>query len=105
LNPTTAAVLAVGAIGYGLFKLLRDDDESEGLVEANGSEPQNEPLPKVDSTVEPRRAITDDNKEEVSKTSNELEPEVERRELIRQAMSELGKRSAAARAKKKADMT
>jgi len=50
LNPTTAAVLAVGAIGYGLFKLLSDDSESEGFVEANGSEPQNEPLPTVDST-------------------------------------------------------
>lgn len=104
LNPTTAAVLAIGAIGNAVFNFLSDDDESESVVEASSTVPQIEPLPTVASTVELQCVSIDENKDEILATSHQPEPEADHREVIRLAMSELGKRGAAARAKKKADM-
>ena len=105
LNPAVAAALGIGIVAVGLYRLLPDDGEDatvEGLpsdgskvavpiakqsvptVELNEVQrvyvPSIEPLQTADAAIEPDQS-----------------------EMIRKAMSELGKRSAAARAKKKID--
>ncbi|MFT5629685.1 MAG: hypothetical protein ACI9HB_000847 [Gammaproteobacteria bacterium] len=114
LNPATAA--AVG-IGLGLLWLLRDDEE-EATVEAVPLKP---PMSAVGAVVEPLPAVEQNEVQPVYEPSNdaiemekaEVAPETLKTlpatiskpvqsEIIRKAMSELGKRSAAARAQKKA---
>lgn len=100
LNPATAA--AVG-IGLGLLWLLRDDDANEATVDAV---PIKETKLAVRTVVAPLPAVemqTDEVGPEVVETAPAPISEVDQNEMIRSAMSELGKRSAAARAKKKAE--
>lgn len=124
LNPGTATIIAVGLVGYGLIKLLSEDEEDEGHEDANGSvEPQerNSTVGTVEATVdmplgnhlEQPPVVTDaplqtlqeavaerfDTAQEETKLPQESD--AARQEMIRQYMSELGKRSAAARAKKR----
>lgn len=112
LNPATAAVLGIGLIAVGLYRMLPDDDEgaTASALPSNGPQPvattAKPQLPAVDKSdvVRPRQPSNDE------KTTVDVDfelalaspPEADQRETIRKAMSALGKRSAAARAKKKA---
>ncbi|NSX56333.1 hypothetical protein [Parasulfitobacter algicola] len=108
-NPTVAATIGIGVISLGIYSLLKDDDDSEV-----DQKPKTK-LDKLSKPLENETATVDAiSSSELSTVSNailerqnydpehtsETRSEDERRELIRQAMSELGKRSAAARAKK-----
>ncbi|AGI73761.1 hypothetical protein OA238_c38140 [Octadecabacter arcticus 238] len=100
LNPATAA--AVG-IGLGLLWLLRDD-EQEVIVD---DLPIKLPNSAVTAVMQPVRAV-DQRLCEPTLEAYDAEivpiPEANQKEAIRSAMSELGKRSAMARAKKKAKL-
>jgi len=112
LNPATAAVLGIGLIAVGLYRMLPDDDEdaNASTVPSNGPQPAvltvKAQLPEIDqSDVVPLRQPSNDAQttaETDPKTAPASTSEADQRETIRMAMSELGKRSAAARAKKKA---
>ncbi len=127
-NPTTLAVVAIGAVGFTVYDILfgekaGQDNGSKTLP--NGSTPLIEPLDNpeltVDATViepfetiettvgrtvhstaqEPICGTFDEGIKGTSPAENSDTEEVLKMEMIRQAMSELGKRSAAARAKRK----
>lgn len=109
-------VLGLGVIAYGVYQLLSDEDEQKEAVDSgstlrnvtdksNGSQPLKQPSPTVESTVnstaestvnEPLKA------EQVAESIPENSAsEVDDKEMIRRAMSELGKRSAEKRRLKK----
>jgi hypothetical protein len=98
LNPATAAVVG---IGLGLLWLLRDDEPDA----TDDDVPTKLPSSTVTTVVEPVRAV-DPRPPEPTLEAHDTEivpiPEADQKEAIRSAMSELGKRSAMARAKKKA---
>lgn len=124
-NPATLAIIGIGAVGLTVYEILTDKKDGQG----NGSEPQNNgsepliepfshgsaavagtvPLPlKTDRSTALTTVRSTDEKLFVAEVADSrshgaevINPEAEKKELIRQAMSELGKRSAAARAKKK----
>ena len=122
LNPGAAAVIAVGLVGYGLIKLLGEDEEDEGQTEVNGSITPQERTSTVAPTVdmplgnrlEQPPVVSDTPLEPIpeaipepfdmaqQETELSQESDADRQNMIRQYMSELGKRSAAARAKKRA---
>lgn len=100
LNPATA-VIGIAALAIGVYRLLPDDDEEETVVtpeEESGTEHValaiKRPLPTVELDDGVDVPIVD-------QAAFAPLPEVDQEEIIRSAMSELGKRSAAARAKKK----
>jgi hypothetical protein len=105
LNPAVAA-----AIGIGIYRLLGDDDENREPEELP------KPSPSVASTVEdlisdnsqPMPTVSlERNQQDVPQLADLHQQDVDRddvkKKILREAMSELGKRSAAARARKKAD--
>lgn len=124
-NPATLAVIGIGAVGLTVYEILTDKKEDEG----NGSEPQSngsEPLTgpfadgsaAVAGTVPERLKPADPTAHSTAHSTDEMPftvedgdcrsedaeiipPESAKKEMIRQAMSELGKRSAAARLAKK----
>ena len=105
LNPAVAAALGIGIVAVGLYRLLPDDDE-DATGEDVPSDGSKAALPAVRQPV-PTADINEVQRVEVA--SNEplqtvpaATDEADESEIIRKAMSELGKRSAAARAKKKA---
>lgn len=124
-NPTALAVLGIGAAGWAILKWLSEDKEDRTEPAAsNGSEPSIEPLrigpgtvedPLVEGYEAAEGALEPEGSPgggqplgETLKTVGEpLQPpsreddDADKNELIRQAMSELGKRSAAARARKR----
>ena len=118
LNPGTAALIGIGVIGFGIYRLLGDDeerDQTEALGEAQ-SKALPEPSLSVASTVEGQnsdgsdaaRPVTLDQSRAMAPQHADSAPQdvdllAEKQKLIREAMSELGKRSAAARARKKAE--
>jgi hypothetical protein len=110
LNPAVAAAIGIGLVGIGIYRLLGDDDENREPEELP------KPSPSVASTV--ADSISDNSQstptvclERKQQDGPQLadlhQQEVDRddvkKKIIREAMSELGKRSAAARARKKAD--
>ncbi len=99
LNPATAAVVG---IGLGLLWLLRDDEQEATVDDV----PIKLPSSAVTAVVQPVRAV-DPRPCEPTLEAYDAEivpiPEADQKEAIRSAMSELGKRSAMARAKKKAE--
>jgi hypothetical protein len=117
LNPATAVV----GIGLGLIWLLRDDqdDATNEPVKIKRLPPPAQiaakPLPTVGNLPAKPTATTDAHQLPTVETlpgkivpeAREAVPagtlEAAQEEMIRSAMSELGKRSAAARAKKKAE--
>ena len=121
LNPAAATIIAVGLVGYGLMKLLSDDGADDAKEEVAGwTEPQSrdstvgtveKPLenrleqPSVVSKA-PLERIQDTASEPfdaaLQETERSQESDAARHEMIRKYMSELGKRSAASRAKKRA---
>ena len=105
LNPAVAA-----AIGIGIYRLLGDDDENREPEELP------KPSPSVASTVEdlisdnsqPMPTVSlERNQQDVPQLADLHQQDVDRddvkKKILREAMSELGKRSAAARARKKAE--
>jgi hypothetical protein len=108
LNPATAVI----GIGLGLLWLLSDDDDEEGgdkvnLVTVRETSP-NRPAMVMPAAVKPLTSVETQPEEIVLEASEPASPtsmtsEADQNEMIRNAMSELGKRSAAARAKKKAE--
>jgi len=110
-NPVVLAVVGIGAIG---LIISGDEEEKANGAETvpDGSEPYDEPLNAKISTVPdavyPDWGTVERTVEETVQTAvlttNEPKTDEElKKEMIRQTMSELGKRSAAARAKKKND--
>jgi hypothetical protein len=110
LNPAVAAAIGIGLVGIGIYRLLGDDDENR--------EP--EELPKPSPSVASTGAdLISDNSQSTPTVSLERnqqdgpqladlhQQDVDRddvkKKIIREAMSELGKRSAAARARKKTE--
>jgi hypothetical protein len=99
LNPATAAVVG---IGLGLLWLLRDDEQEATVDDV----PIKLPSSAVTAVEQPVLAV-DQRPSVPAPEAYDAEivpiPEVDQKEAIRATMSELGKRSAMARAKKKAE--
>lgn len=121
-NPIVLAVIGAGAAAWAVSTLFNDNEEQSeednqpGTV-PDGYEPLSEPLNQTYSTVpaivseqletvqataETTAAnpfVTDGNEDslDISDDLEQRKEEVVKKELIRQAMSELGKRSAIAR--------
>lgn len=127
-NPATIALVGAGAVALTVYSMFSDDEEAQDngtKTVPNGAKRLPAPLPRRNPTApttvrKPLEAV----EATVSKTAEPTvreplpvtvgeasphEPEQgirpnsedENKEMIRQAMSELGKRSAAARARKK----
>ena len=104
LNPAVAAALGIGIVAVGLYRLLPDGDEEE-TVEDVPSDGQRIAIPLARKPV-PTIEVNELQRVEVPsneplQTAPVATDEADQSEMIRKAMSELGKRSAAARAKKK----
>jgi hypothetical protein len=127
-NPVVLAVVGIGAVGLTVYEMLSDKEKEQGngsKTVPDGSAPSVEPLNGDDSTVaatvnEPFGAVEGtvertanstveepstikffENGNTTSQQEKTISEEDLKKEVIRQAMSELGKRSAAARARKK----
>jgi len=119
-NPVVLTAVCIGAIGLILFD--KEEEEANGAETVpDGSEPYDEPLndevstvpntvytdwgtvgATVEQTVHPAVEEPSFTAPEATSTTNETITDEElKKEMIRQTMSELGKRSAAARARKK----
>ena len=113
LNPATAAVIGIAAIAVGLYRMLPGDDEEPTVDAVSIKGPET-----VVSTVEARLPSVElievkplsqpyNDAEQTApialETAQAQTTDLDQSEMIRKAMSELGKRSAAARAKKKAE--
>jgi len=106
LNPAVAAALGIGIVAVGLYRLLPDDDEDATVEEMPSNDPEmaipvtKQPVPTVEmNEVQPVHVPSDEPLQTVPVATYEADES----EIIRKAMSELGKRSAAARARKKAE--
>ena len=110
LNPAVAAAIGIGLVGFGIYRLLGDDEECQK------SEASPEPLSTVASTVEhldsegsqfvQESRLVDCSLHGLQNADLQQQDVVRddvKKRMIREAMSELGKRSAAARARKKAE--
>lgn len=106
LNPAVAAALGIGIVAVGLYRLLPDDAEDATVEEVRSNDPEmaipiaRQSVPTVDMN-EVQRVVAPSN--EPLQTVPVATDEADQSEMIRKAMSELGKRSAAARARKKAE--
>ncbi len=111
INPATIVpVIAIGAVIVVINGVKKLKSENKQLLEDKKT-PKNEkpPLnngiatvnPTVQPTVEPLNPTVKTYSETASDTVKNINDEALKKEMIRQAMSELGKRSAKARAKKK----
>jgi type IV secretory pathway VirB10-like protein len=112
-SPIGLVVVGVGALGYTLYSIFTEKEEEQEYSEEtvhNGSEPYEEPYNDdyltVQETVEqPWETVVTTVEETVNVAVKEPLPTISdedlKKEMIRQAMSELGKRSAVARKLKK----
>ncbi|GAA6178584.1 hypothetical protein NBRC116594_00220 [Shimia sp. NS0008-38b] len=116
INPATVGLVAIGAVGWGLFKLLGDDEETNGdegltLDEQQRSKKHLEADEAVavyeeacvEESGEPPIDLSSD--DSGARPTDDSANEARQAEIVRQAMSELGKRSAAARARRKAALS
>jgi hypothetical protein len=130
-NPVVLAVVGIGAVGLTIYEILSDKEDApdNGLkVDCDGSEPfikplDNEAIAVAATAIEPLKTVDTTVVETVDtavEEPNPIGPSVDnnaasylneticeddlKKEMIRQAMSELGKRSAAARAKSKFEL-
>ena len=116
LNPATATAVAVTFVAVGLFRLLSDEEDEEyEEIETVEQMPITPPVRTVTKPLQTdgqnglgsSKAQENDARREADAViePRETEPALisvaDKSEMIRNAMSELGKRSAAARAKKK----
>lgn len=99
LNPATAIL----GIGLGLLWFLRDNEDDADVDTGQGNRvglaalTEEKPLPDVELEADARPP-------EAAEHTSHATPEADQAEIIRCAMSELGKRSAAARAKRKTEL-
>lgn len=124
-NPVVLAAVGIGAVGYTIYELLSKEQDNGSETVPDGANPLNEPLnvefSTVDHTVrQPHKTarVTVDAllnptvKETYASTvfsdltnrpqeDEAFSEDASKKEMIRQAMSELGKRSAAARRDKR----
>ena len=106
LNPAVAAALGIGIVAVGLYRLLPDGDEEETVEDVSSDGPEKavldarQPVPTADINEVQRVEVAS---KEPLQTVPAATDEADESEIIRKAMSELGKRSAAARAKKKVE--
>jgi len=127
-NPATIALVGAGALAFTVYSLFSDDDENtdngaETVPDRSGQLPGPltalagpvaltvaEPLETVQATAagtaettvqEPLPTVVEEALHGAPETGSAPTSEDEKKEMIRQAMSELGKRSAASRARKK----
>ena len=98
LIPTLGPIICIGLVSAVLFKVFKDDDFGSDFV---NEEKSSTGAPKALSMVSTSAAQLEESADAVD--SNQILQEgadLKKQEMIRQAMSELGKRSGAARAKK-----
>ena len=111
INPTTMVVGAVGLLAYHLFNNNKEDENPATVKPQQNRAPErySQPLPQpltnrpetVEVTVEePLESTAHEPFQSPEPTAQPLTDDQLKAEMIRQTMSELGKRSAAARAKK-----
>ncbi|WP_270729577.1 hypothetical protein [Shimia sp. Alg240-R146] len=111
-NPATLSVVAIGAVGWGIYNLLHDEDEEEG-DETPAAIGDTKVIAKVAETTDtnaPQQQPKSGtgwfdfpvSEAGAGSEADEAAEEAERKEMLRRTMSDLGKRSAAARAKRKA---
>lgn len=98
LIPTLGPFICIGLVGAALFKLLKDDDLDSELVNDEKRSAGGQKALSIDSSSTRRLEESADAID--SNQSLQAASDMEKQEMIRQAMSELGKRSGAARAKK-----
>jgi hypothetical protein len=108
LNPATAAVIGIAAIAVGIYRML-PDDEKEATVGVVSSHASKQLTPTVEARLPAVELDDVQRKCELSGDAHETAPakplsDDDQSAMIRKTMSELGKRSAVARAKKKADL-
>ncbi len=130
-TPAGLVILGAGAIGYAVYNILsekKEEQESGSETVEDGYEPPDGPLyveystapdtvdlpwdtvePAVEATVQstveaPFTLYTVKEEKTTEQPLAALTDEELKKEMIRQTMSELGKRSAAARAIKKANV-
>ena len=103
LNPAVAAALGIGVLAVGLYRLLPDDDDDATVedVPSDGTKTAISVAKLVLPTVEVNEVQRVDVPSSEPLQTAEVARESKQSEMIRKAMSELGKRSAVARAKKK----
>lgn len=107
LNPAVAAALGIGVLAVGLYRLLPDDNEDHNVedVPSDGTKTAISVAKLALPTLEVNEAQqVDVQSNEPLQTVPVATDEADQSEMIRKAMSELGKRSAAARAMKKAEL-
>jgi hypothetical protein len=118
LNPAVAAVIGIGLVGLGIYRLLDDEDEvcaSEAsdessigeLVECSDTAELAAGHENSDCLASADAVSLDKSPADVPANAalgqQDADREADKQKIIREAMSELGKRSAAARARKKAE--
>ena len=110
LNPAVAAAIGIGLVGIGIYRLLGDDDEKrepEELPKTSPSVASTVADLISDNTQSTSTVCLERNQQDGPQLADLNQQDVDRddvkKKIIREAMSELGKRSAAARARKKAD--
>lgn len=97
LIPALRPIICIGLVGAAFLKLLKDDDLDSELVNDEESSAGDQKALGIDSSSTPRVEESADAVE-----NNQIlqeDADLKKQEMIRQAMSELGKRSGAARAK------
>lgn len=118
LNPVVASAIAIGLVGLGIYRLL-DDDDDDCASELSDAPPTGKPIENSATAELIAGDAISDSLASVPSVSLDKSPadvqanaaieqhdagrEAEKQKIIRAAMSELGKRSAAARARKKAE--
>ena len=91
-------IICIGLVGAALFKVLKDDDLDSEFVndEASSAGGQDSLSMDCPSATQLEKSADAVDSNQILQAAADLKKE----EVIRQAMSELGKRSGAARAKK-----
>ncbi|MBD3676964.1 MAG: hypothetical protein HUJ27_01010 [Rhodobacteraceae bacterium] len=103
LNPAVGAAVGIGLLGFGVYKLLSDDEELQNGDEFGSSDISLLGTGGPTTTESLEKPNTSARDAEVSGTQkNGLLSEAQKKDMIRRVMSELGKRSAAERARRRA---
>ena len=97
LNPAVAAALGIGIVAVGLYRLLPDDGEDATVDDVPSVDPKldipvtKQPVPTVEVNEVKRVNVPSNG----ALQTDDAALEADQSEMIRKAMSELGKRSAA----------
>jgi len=98
LMPALGPIICLGLVGAALITLLEKDDNGSGQSSDDEVSTAGQKTASMDSSSPPK---SDNSSRAIDgNPSTDVATDPTKQELIRQAMSELGKRSGAARAKK-----